>query len=161
VRPSQGNIISFTLEQLRSSCTKSAIGCWLWNGKKTDNGYGKIHGHGKYHRVHRVAYELRCGPIPKGLVVRHTCDVRTCCNPEHLLIGTPAENSADMVSRGRSARGDFHGLSKLTYKQVRRIRHLYKPRCKANGGRALAKMFGVDPSTISYVVSGRSFGYME
>lgn len=161
----QGNIINITKEDLARHChTEPETGCWIWTGAKTDKGYGRISrsrgSKRKNFRAHRVSYELNKEPIPKNAIVMHTCDVPACINPEHLQLGTHAENSADMVKKGRSARAEQHGLSKLTCKQVRRILHLYKPHCKVNGGRALAKRFSVNPSTISYIVSGRSFAYM-
>ena len=77
--------------------------CWPWTGFKDDDGYGR---YGRQ-RAHRVAYKLAIGPIPAGFLVRHvTCDNPPCCNPVHLAIGTAADNSADMVAKGRQAKGD-------------------------------------------------------
>lgn len=79
-------------------------GCWLWTGKKsTYGGYGILRSEGRQVRAHRVAYELFVGPIPDHLEVRHTCDVRLCVNPQHLLLGTHRENMEDMVLRHRAA----------------------------------------------------------
>jgi hypothetical protein len=63
----------------------------------------------KHDYAHRVAYELFYGPIPEGQVVRHKCDYGLCCNPAHLLVGTQADNLADMRSRGRQ---NYSGLCK-------------------------------------------------
>lgn len=82
-------------------------GCWLWTAS-TRNGYGQIALGGRGNPVlyaHRVSYEMHHGPIPDGLVVMHTCDVRSCVRPDHLTVGTQAENLADMVAKGRSYRG--------------------------------------------------------
>lgn len=72
-------------------------GCWLWIGKVAHNGYG-IWGN---ERAHRKSYRLHKGPIPDGLFVCHTCDVRSCINPDHLWLGTHKENMQDIVNKGR------------------------------------------------------------
>jgi hypothetical protein len=75
--------------------------CWLWTGGKDPNGYGVVRIEGKARSTHRLAYEEIKGPVPKGLVIMHTCDVPYCVNPSHLVAGTYAENSRDMVEKGR------------------------------------------------------------
>lgn len=76
-------------------------GCWLWRGSATKDGYGQIRVGRAVRVVHRVAYTAANGPIPRGMVVRHKCDVRLCCNPDHLEIGTHEDNAQDIVDRGR------------------------------------------------------------
>lgn len=75
--------------------------CWLWDSYCDEQGYGKLsyQNHDTY--AHRVAFEITYGPIPQGMVVRHTCDNPTCCNPQHLLLGTPADNVRDAMNRDR------------------------------------------------------------
>ncbi len=79
-------------------------GCWIWTASTTKGGYGKI-GRGRQDEgtidAHRLAYELYVGPIPVGMVVRHKCDVKLCVNPDHLELGTHADNVNDTMSRGR------------------------------------------------------------
>jgi len=69
-------------------------GCHIWHGFLKE-GYGRLYFGHKMHLAHRLAWEVKHGPIPKGLVVRHRCNVRRCCNPDHMVLGTRAENNAD------------------------------------------------------------------
>jgi len=81
-------------------------GCWEWTSYGRSN-YGFItivlNGKPKSLQAHRISYELFVGPIPEGLLVRHTCDNPPCVNPEHLLTGTTTDNAQDCISRGRNA----------------------------------------------------------
>lgn len=133
--------------------------CILWPGARLPHGYGQIKFDGKMRLAHRVVYYLRHGTWPA--VVRHTCDNPPCCNPEHLLAGTPADNSQDMVDRGRSTAGAKHPGAKLTPEDVEHIRRTYIPgtgSTNPGNGAALRKQYGISPTQLSRLVRGLRWG---
>lgn len=118
------------------------MNCIEWTKAKDKAGYGVSWKAGKYIRAHRKAYEDAYGPIPSGQVVRHTCDNRSCVNPNHLILGTYKQNSQDMVDRNRQAKGSRVGTSKLTEELVKIIKSL------SGTSKQLANFFGVSATTI-------------
>jgi hypothetical protein len=98
--------------------------CLIWTGVVSQDGYGQIGiGRGKSYRTHRIAWELVNGPIPEGRLVCHSCDMPLCVNVEHLFLGTPKDNTRDMLEKGRRPflAGEFHPSVKLTDSQVAEI----------------------------------------
>jgi HNH endonuclease len=110
--------------------TRVAVGaddaCWPWLGAIDSTGYGRVRLYGRMRHAHRVAFSLRHAAPPEGLLACHSCDERTCCNPAHLWLGTHAENSRDMMRKGRHRlaplRGEACPSVKLTEAKVRHIR---------------------------------------
>jgi len=78
-------------------------GCKIWPFYIERNGYGRLRNSSVKRRVsaHRLSYQLFNGEIPEGLLVCHTCDVRSCCNPQHLFLGTHKDNHQDAIKKGR------------------------------------------------------------
>jgi hypothetical protein len=97
-----------TVDRFWARVQKIPNGCWIISGAKCSPG-GHINiarEDGSRVSVHRFSYELHHGPIPKGLVVMHTCDVPRCVNPAHLTVGTQRDNIRDSVDKGRH--GQWH-----------------------------------------------------
>lgn len=128
--------------------------CWPWPGAKTPRGYGKIGYEGRTLYVHRVMALDRYGSIPENSVVMHTCDRPDCCNPAHLSIGTPADNSGDMVAKGRSRRGEKHSLSRLSAADVDAIRSAGE---SGESQRSIGTRFGVSFQHVSDILNGKKW----
>jgi hypothetical protein len=96
-------------------------GCWLWTAGSGGRGYPRVRFKGRSEGAHRVAFYLAHGYMPT--IARHTCDTPLCINPAHLVDGTPADNSRDMVERGRSAVGERNPKAKLTWEDAEEIRN--------------------------------------
>lgn len=75
--------------------------CWIWRGGKNKKGQGVVRHEGRNWVTSRLAWTLTNGPIPEKHYVCHHCDVASCINPAHLFIGTPKDNTQDMINKGR------------------------------------------------------------
>jgi lambda repressor-like predicted transcriptional regulator len=96
-----------TPEHLRATWSDRYVtsdrGCHEWSGGRSPQGYGSVAFEGQMRGAHRLAYELFVGPIPDGMVVMHECDNPCCVNPAHLRVGTYADNTRDMLEKGRDS----------------------------------------------------------
>ena len=128
-------------------------GCWEWTASKTHNGYGQFFDGGQV-RAHRVSWLYHNGDIPENALVCHHCDNPGCVRPDHLFLGTPADNTMDMVRKGRArgAVGSAHPRAKLTEKDIPRIRDML--RCGARNV-DIGKWFGVSAENISGIKHNR------
>lgn len=166
--------------------------CWWWLGKPDADGYGHIRINGKKVGAHRHSYERHIGPVEGDLCVCHHCDVfcepgdtsyRRCVNPDHLFLGTSAENTADAKEKGRLATGDRNASRKHIERRPRGERHHWqtKPETRMSGeknGRAkmnkeradelrrlwatglyskvqLARIFGISDTQVGKIIAGK------
>lgn len=149
--------------------------CWNWQGKTNKYGYGLLsitdytkrsldgsRWSQKEVRAHRISWEITKGSIDSGLCVCHKCDNRLCVNPDHLFLGTPAENAADMVTKGRGAKGEkvahpgeSNPAAKLTAIEVQEIRNIYSTQSYSQA--ELGRRYGVTQAMISKIVQHRAW----
>lgn len=140
--------------------------CWQWMGARNDRGYGVI-GNGTrkqgISKAHRIAYELfYFTKLEKGNCICHICDNPACVNPQHLFVGTQADNIADMITKGRNVlppirRGKQSKFAKLHDKKIRQIRNLAKD---GFSSRKLARKFTVSKTTILQIVKRQSWRHV-
>lgn len=150
---------------------KGTNDCWNWKSSKDKDGYGKYKMDKKYYRAHRYAYVLEFGSIPTGLNVLHRCDNPSCCNPNHLWVGTVADNNHDAQAKGRSSyaqainflsgndlqKGSNSWKTNLTEVIVLQIRQE-----RANGVKLqeLADRYGVAERTIEGIVYRKTWTHI-
>jgi hypothetical protein len=130
--------------------------CWLWISGLDKDGYGAFraeHDGAMHQRAHRYSYAMHKGKIPSTLNVCHTCDVRACVKPDHLFLGTMAENMDDKMAKGRhrTTKGEEHYRAILTEEQARAI--LLDPRPHTQ----IANSYKVARTTISSLKSRHSW----
>lgn len=131
--------------------------CWVWTGATFGPGrYGSFYVNGRAVGAHTHSARLAGLEPSKKRYVCHSCDNPSCVRPNHLFLGTPKENTVDMLAKGRGKwpRGDSHHLSKLTEADVMAILALKGQVTQ----KEIAAMYGVDPSHISRIMSGHKRG---
>lgn len=150
-------------ERFMRKVRKDVSGCWIWEGARHNKtGYGSFQPGGRGSPTtgaHRYSYEMHKGPAPKGLHVMHSCDNRRCVNPDHLSLGTPKNNTDDMLAKGRwhggVSIGEASGAAKLTEALVREMRA--SPDTHADWARCL----GLGPNTIRAARTGRRWAHLN
>lgn len=145
--------------------------CWLWTGGLLKSKHGSKHDCGQFNfnatnnratrkneAAYRSAWKIYRGDIPDGMSVCHKCDNRLCVNPDHLFLGTHAENMADMMKKERHpvvAMGSKHAWSKLTEKDVLEIRSSKEPPS------VIAKRFNVTQTNINFIRSRKTWAHVK
>lgn len=97
--------------------------CWTWTGATDRSGYGRIWNDGSMQLAHRVALRLAGVALPDDMDALHKCDNPPCCRPDHLFVGTAADNCSDMVTKGRAAIGNKNGTHTHPHRVPRAERH--------------------------------------
>jgi HNH endonuclease len=143
--------------------------CWPWLSTKFNDGdgYGQVtfcvgpkdeiikH----RFRAHRVAFFLTHNLLPDDLCVCHKCDNPICVNPNHLFLGTNRKNIQDRTEKKRDAKGEQHGMHKLTAEEVKEIRHLRETHKLPYS--ALGKMFGVSTTHAGWIVRREAWKHLK
>ena len=144
--------------------------CWEFQGQAgrfSRTGHRAVTFNGRQQAAHRVAWILAMevtgheSTIPEGMVICHKCDNPPCVRPDHLFLGTPADNAADRDRKGRhhSLKGEANPLAKLTDNDVRAIRQEYAK--KKTSQFVLADRYGVNQAAISAVLCGRTWTHVK
>ena len=129
--------------------------CWTWTAS-TKNGYGCISSGGKGSPTlyaHRMAYEQWIGDIPPGKLVRHRCDNPLCINPDHLELGSNADNNADMV--GRHRQNNNNPTHVLNYEERMKVKEMLIGKKFTQD--QIAREFGISSSVVCRVNTGKAW----
>jgi hypothetical protein len=131
--------------------------CWNWT-RSFRNGYGAIKHEGRVHSAHRVAYHIANGD-PGDAIITHTCDNRACCNPAHLIAGTPTSNVREMHARGVAGivRGEMKPNAILNEQAVANI---WTQRRTGLSASKIAEATGVKENQVKSVLKGRNWKHL-
>lgn len=122
-------------------------GCWLWTGTADKGMYGMFWNGKTMVRAHRFSYEMHFGTVPTGLHVLHRCDTPICVNPNHLFLGTQADNNKDRDTKGRNH-------AKLCRRHVLEIRQ------SDASHRVISLQYGISRSTVSKIRSRKIWAHI-
>lgn len=158
------------LSKFWARCKKgSPSECWMWTGVIYSTGYGMMYFRGGRYSPHRIACEIKHGPIPQGMFACHKCDTPACVNPDHLFVGTPTDNVHDAMAKGRTrsgmavhpdlaAKGERVGGAKLKEGDVLVIR---REIAAGKPLREIAAHYGVTRENISCIKRGDTWAWLR
>lgn len=152
----KGRTAQDVVNHILSNITINDKECWEWQLSCAPRGYGHTWFNNKRYRVHRLMYDLFKGGV-KDKLVMHSCDNPKCCNPEHLMLGTNADNSQDMVDKKRSLKGGNHPNTSLTTSDVEAIKSLLFLNITQ---RYIAECYNLSISAISLIKKGKNWGHV-
>lgn len=160
LRSGDGKMKQDVVQRFLSKVQKGK-GCWKWLSATIQNGYGVFYLNGKTEYAHRLAWEMKNGPIPAGKEICHSCDIKTCVNPRHMFLGTRQDNMQDAISKGRFCSGTKSHLHKLTDEQVIEIRRTYsRPSYGKSNAKELAAHYNINRGMIENIVAGRNWKHL-
>lgn len=140
------------IERFKDKIFYSPDGCWYWAGSPgLPWNYGAFKVDGKLRRANRVSYAIFKGDIPHSLHVLHTCDNTLCVNPDHLFLGTPKDNTKDMLFKGRG------GYQKIKHTDIPIIREALQAGFKAA---EIARYFKISASRIYVIKAGKAWSHV-
>lgn len=135
--------------------------CWEWTAALFQTGYGAIQtgtrSNPRVETAHRLSWLIHFGPIPPGMDVCHHCDNRKCVRPDHLFLGTRADNMRDAVAKGRQAKGAALPQTKLDPARVRQIREAHD---SGESMVSLGRRYGVHRVQIGHIVRRTSWAWV-
>lgn len=140
---------------------KKGPGCWVWTGGCDQDGYGLVQASRPSTatlRAHRIAWQLHYGEHPRDRLICHSCDNPGCVRPDHLFVGSPAENTRDAASKGRMARGERNAAARLGPEQVKALRKEY--RAGGVSQVSLGRKYGISQSQVSVIVRCESWRHI-
>lgn len=132
--------------------------CHLWTAGVDTDGYGVFAiAHHNEMKAHRYAWEKVNGKIPEKQMILHRCDRTGCVNPDHLFVGTGADNMADMVKKSRQSKGENQHKAKLTEKDVIEIRLLVR---LGHSQVSVAKTYGVTAANVNEIILRKTWKHI-
>lgn len=141
-----------------SKVVKPNDSCWFWTGGLFKSGYGAFWFYDKNVTANWYLYVIHFSKPEKGLLVTHSCNIRSCVRPDHLSLGTAYDNAVDRVLAGNSGKGEKHGRSILKEVDVHEIRQLLNDGVRQS---EISILYGVSVETVSAIKNKKRWGWLK